>query len=347
VENAGILKIEPFATLVIANTVTLHGAGTVELVQPGGEQLSAAIDGDASGVYGELAAGTLINNGNTIEGTGQIGEDDGSLTFENTSGTVDANVSGWRLGIDTGNPITNGGLFEATNGGTLYISDPVTGTGSFAIGADSTLEFGNSLPSGAAVSFAGSTGLLQLDAPAGANLVVSGFTGTAANAAQSDEVELSGVWSVQSEATTDSGSNVVLDLQNGNQTVSLTFDNLSASNLVVSNDESDTFIFDPPAGSMSSNSLSQHASIGGPGGDTFLFHPGMGTETISNFNPRVDNIELDHFANVQNMRQLAADITSNAHGDAVIELGHNDSITVAGMTAAQLQAHLQSFVHLH
>jgi hypothetical protein len=44
---------------------------------------------------------------------------------------------------------------------------------------------------------------------------------------------------------------------------------------------------------------------------------------------------------------LASLITTDAHGYAVIELGHNDSITVPGMTANYLQAHLQSLVHLH
>jgi hypothetical protein len=88
-------------------------------------------------------------------------------------------------------------------------------------------------------------------------------------------------------------------------------------------------------------------SIGGPGNDNFVFQPGVGADTIINFNPTADTIELDHFANLQNTQQLAALIATDAHGDAVIELGHGDSITLPGMAASYLQAHLQSLVHLH
>jgi hypothetical protein len=87
-------------------------------------------------------------------------------------------------------------------------------------------------------------------------------------------------------------------------------------------------------------------SIGGPGNDNFVFAPGIGADTIVNFNAH-DTIELEHFANIENVQQLAAQISTDAHGDAVIELGHNDSITLPGMTGSYLQAHLQSLVHLH
>jgi hypothetical protein len=40
-------------------------------------------------------------------------------------------------------------------------------------------------------------------------------------------------------------------------------------------------------------------------------------------------------------------ITSDGHGNAYIDLGNHDSITLSGMTAAQLQASLQSLVHIH
>jgi hypothetical protein len=88
-------------------------------------------------------------------------------------------------------------------------------------------------------------------------------------------------------------------------------------------------------------------SIGGAGNDNFVFAPGVGHDTILNFDPQHDTIELDHFANVQTVQELQSLITSDAHGDAFINLGNHDSITVEGVTAAQLQANLQNLVHLH
>ena len=83
-------------------------------------------------------------------------------------------------------------------------------------------------------------------------------------------------------------------------------------------------------------------SIGGAGNDNFVFHPGVGADTIIGFNPTQDTIELDQFANAQTVQQLESLITSDAHGDAVIALGHHDSITVAGVTAQHLQQAAQS-----
>jgi hypothetical protein len=88
-------------------------------------------------------------------------------------------------------------------------------------------------------------------------------------------------------------------------------------------------------------------SIGGAGGDSFVFQPGLGTDTIVNFNPHSDSIELNGFNNIQSQQQLASLITNDAHGDAVLDLGHNDSITLPGMTPAELHAVLQTAVHLH
>ena len=69
-------------------------------------------------------------------------------------------------------------------------------------------------------------------------------------------------------------------------------------------------------------------SVGGPGNDNFVFAPGIGADTITNFNPQQDTIELDHFANAQTVQELQALVTTDVHGDAVINLGHNDSITL-------------------
>jgi hypothetical protein len=83
-------------------------------------------------------------------------------------------------------------------------------------------------------------------------------------------------------------------------------------------------------------------TIGGAGNDNFVFTPGVGADTVVNFNPQQDTIELDHFAKVQTIQELQSLITTDAHGDAVINLGHADSITVAGVTEAQLQQIVQS-----
>ncbi len=56
-------------------------------------------------------------------------------------------------------------------------------------------------------------------------------------------------------------------------------------------------IFDPPA-TASATGAKGSVSISGPNSDAFVFHPGMGAETATNFNPKVDTIELDHFANI-------------------------------------------------
>jgi VCBS repeat-containing protein len=89
-------------------------------------------------------------------------------------------------------------------------------------------------------------------------------------------------------------------------------------------------------------------TIGGPGNDNFVFAPGIGEDTITNFNPQQDTIELDHFANAQTVQELQALITTDVHGDAVINLGHNDSITLANVTTPQLlQAIQASHVLLH
>jgi hypothetical protein len=88
-------------------------------------------------------------------------------------------------------------------------------------------------------------------------------------------------------------------------------------------------------------------TFGGPGNDNFVFTPGVGADTIMNFDVQHDTIDLTHFSNVQSLAQLSSMITANAAGEAVIDLGNHDSITIAALTAAQLHQVLQSAVHLH
>ena len=57
----------------------------------------------------------LANVDNTIDGSGYIS---GTLTNA-ASGVIDANVCGQTLSVASGDSLTNAGLLEATNGGTL------------------------------------------------------------------------------------------------------------------------------------------------------------------------------------------------------------------------------------
>jgi hypothetical protein len=47
------------------------------------------------------------------------------------------------------------------------------------------------------------------------------------------------------------------------------------------------------------------------------------------------------------VQELAAAITPDVHGNAVLELGHGDSIAIPGVSATFLQQNIQSLVHLH
>ena len=115
-----------------SSNLTLQGGGTVTLSNSGG--------GGSAIIYQAAAGLTLTNVNNTIEGTGTIGFN--GLTVVNEA-TIDANVSGQTLTLDsmTGG-LTNTGIVEASNGGTLYI-DAVTvnnAGGNITANAGSTVQ---------------------------------------------------------------------------------------------------------------------------------------------------------------------------------------------------------------
>ena len=76
-------------------------------------------------------------------------------------------------------------------------------------------------------------------------------------------------------------------LKDGSATVTLTFDDFSGTLNVASDGNGGTLITDPPATSQASPSV----SIGGPGNDNFVFHPGLGAGAGC-FNPQADPTEF-------------------------------------------------------
>jgi hypothetical protein len=242
-----------------------------------------------------------------------------------------------------------------TNGGTLDISTAFNAT----------------------VTFAGGIGTLVLDQPDTFSGQISGFTGTAPDAAHSDAIDLVNINYDSShflEAyNTSTGQLTVSD---GSNVVSFTFNNFNATLDFASDGNGGTLITDPPAsttttaaattlpydsvntlvgGSNSNNTITDGGADTLTGGgqanqtltgigsnDTFVFTSRFGHDTITNFQPKTDVLQIDHsvFANVQ---ALLAATQDDGHGNAVITADLHDSITLQHVTLAQLQAHHSDF----
>ena len=180
-------------TLSITGTVTVSGGGVIEML--GSTTFNVIVGVPGSGA-------TLVNVNNTITGSGMIGQGDGNLTLQNqAAGTINANVSGEPIVINTGNTVINAGLLEASNGGVLMIDDTVanagilaanggilhvggavSGSGSETISGGGTLELGGA--DAQTVTFADAS-MLKLDNPAS-------FTGQIDGLAVGDIIDLSG-----------------------------------------------------------------------------------------------------------------------------------------------------------
>ena len=133
-------------TVANTGTINLSGGGTINLNNAGSE---------IEGVSGNE---TLVNHDNLIQGQGRI-QFLGS--FQNQA-TVNANVSGGTLEINSINSVTNTGTLEATGGGTLLINGSTVNNagGTIFAGPSSTVNFSAATINGGNLSSAGS-GVIQ------------------------------------------------------------------------------------------------------------------------------------------------------------------------------------------
>jgi hypothetical protein len=354
----GLPQSEDDPELIIQGDVTLDGSGSVVL------------HGANDYIVGRCEGGTLTNDSNIV-GTGHIGNGDGDLWLVNENcGTIDANSCEQTLTLDTGcNQITNAGTLAADNGGILDVESSVNNTGGLIKVSDGGFaDFekgvtgGTATVQGAKLEFdaassvdvrfdnsGGHYGELILGDVKDFSGTIFGFNGQGSECPSlltSDEIDLLCV-PVGNVCFSENGNgDASITIMKNSHTVlaTITVDNFDYRNLEKASDgHGGTIIFDPPASASTSPSV----SIGGAGNDTFVFHPGEGSQTVNTFNPQHDTIELDHFANVQNVQELAAAITPDMHGNAVLELGHGDSIAIPGVSATFLQQNLQNLVHLH
>ena len=334
-----------------SNVVTTPNATNAVFIDESGSYTLEISSVDTAGSLTITSAGAGADvqdeSGGSLSVTGALTIDAGSFSLIGGSlsaSSIYVGSAGYFIGEGTVQaPLDNdGGIVEAY--GNLSLLGTVTGTGNFQIDAGNTLEFGGSV-AGGTVTFGGSSGTLKIDAPASFGGEIS--------MAHSDSAEVLDLGGLNSQtgdtfATATSLNSGVTTLtvtdetQSTSESVQLVGDFTTSTWNVTADGSGGANVSDPPAQAAASPSV----SVSGRGNDTFVFHPGMGAETAANFNPKTDTIELDNFTNIETVHQLASLITTDAQGDAVIALGHHDSITLPGTTASYLQGHLHSLVHL-
>jgi beta-glucanase (GH16 family) len=96
------------------------------------------------------------------------------------------------------------------------------------------------------------------------------------------------------------------------------------------------------AGTITHTASASPAATGPNGSDTFVFAANFGHETITNFHPDTDVIQIDHavFADLQ---ALLAATHDDGNGNAVITANPHDTITLENVTVAQLVQHQGDF----
>lgn len=112
----------------------------------GGGRIVLAGVAENSGIVGTTPNSQLVNEDNTIEGAGYIGQGffgDPFRLVNQAGGTIDANVSGGTLLVDVPDIVINRGTMQATNGGTLALRGFIkaqTGSVFKASGGDIVLD---------------------------------------------------------------------------------------------------------------------------------------------------------------------------------------------------------------
>ena len=95
-------------------------------------------------------------------------------------------------------------------------------------------------------------------------------------------------------------------------------------------------------------------SIGGPGQDQFQFFNNTGAHALVNFSTQTDasghyvgdTVQLSNFTNGQGndltISDVLADLTTDSHGNAVINLGSGDSVVFAHVSQSVIQAQIEA-----
>jgi Ca2+-binding RTX toxin-like protein len=87
--------------------------------------------------------------------------------------------------------------------------------------------------------------------------------------------------------------------------------------------------------------------VAGTGADTFVFEDGGGAALVKHFKEGVDTLLIARHVNgldLSSAADLVSHVSSDGDGNAVIDLGHGETITLAQVSSDEVQHHIGSFV---
>ena len=337
--NAGLLEATNGSTLQIIDDVSNSGT----LAANGGTLVAnGAVTGSGDvtiggGGHAEFAG--VLDQNVVFSGPGTV-ELDHAQSF---GGTVSGFATGDAIDLNDLTYSTNETLIwtQGAGSGVLTIADngvteniPLDGNysqGEFALTNDVTPAGGTVVESAPSVDSTVAPG--ASDVAGTISVADSNASATPTASVTSDGANYFGSFALDQVSVNDGDAMVSWEFDFANDQVKL-----APETVTQSYDVAVTDAHNPAA----NTSQTVAVSIGGPGNDNFVFAPGVGADTVVNFNSQQDTVELNGFSNAQTVQQLQALVTNNAHGDAVIDLGHHDSVTFANTTAAQVQQAIQA-----
>jgi hypothetical protein len=398
---------------VLTNSGTAHAedGGHFEIYQTLDNLTGGTVD--ASGVVfggfnGVVDIYNNVDNAGTLESTdgGSINfRPEGNYVIDNSglisaSGSYDAqHVS--NMTIDT--TLENAGTVEASDGASIYIGAVVANTGTVLVSSGGDIDLhdavtgGSATISGGTLQFDGSSNvavafdngsgtpaygeLVLSDAPQFSG-VISGFAGTAPDAAHSDAIDLTDInyGSADFAEHYDSVTGL-LTVTDGANTAHISFADFNATLSFASDGSGGTLVTDPPAGSGGESSAgapvkwgmnfgddkfnfdpaqpenrtadaaapSPNAApaVGDSGHDNFLFHASLGAGADAALSSHADANDFSSHPGAALVQQLTALTTPAPHAAALFDLLHDDGQAPMGTTPAQLHQLIEAGHLLH
>jgi T5SS/PEP-CTERM-associated repeat protein len=365
--------------------IGLGGTGTLSAgdggnVAMGGTLNIAGTTAAASGVLDILAGGTVTDGGGGTIFIGGVG----SGTLDIAAGGI-VNAGTGAIDIDSLGSVIGAGRIEGSvlndgeitaTGGTLEITDAITGTGGITLAADSSLLAEGAVGTGQSVTFdTGTREDLVLGTPGTA------FASAIQGFANGDTIEF-GDGMIVTGASVVNTNTIAVDFTGGgtagvydltdvgfaagaNEALSFGFDPLTRDSYITLGGQRFPEPQNPVSqagGTVAATTSITAQTIGSPNNLTFIY-PSAGSETLAatsgpdvfveNLSPRGNDV-IAGFNVAQDVVQLSAAMFSNfaaveaattsVDGSAVIHFDSNDPVTLQGVAASSLQAQNFTFV---